>query len=185
MSENAYNVRAAKIWPWTQSTETYGTGVALNQLRGISIEMQYDTDELKVLGAVEETLAVAVSAEGVLRMAGFEDGLWDMIGTDDSSSGADTHINNEDGGDDAPYFGLAVAIALKGGGDKHVYLPKVQLQKSVDIDLGEDNQFLIPDLDYKAMRLRLASGTTYPVRKSFTKATATALADVDDVLGLS
>lgn len=186
MASTPFGVRTSTVWLWDADTETYGTGVETQSLQAVSFDPQHDTDMLRVLGVVEETLSVFTHIAGSADFGGIDwASMSVMLGTDDSSSGANTHQNDDEGGDDLPYFGWAFAIPLKNGKEAHVYLPKVQLQKRVPLELTAENQFAIPSIDFMAMRLRLADGTTYPVRKYFEKASSTALADIDGVIGLA
>jgi len=181
-----YSVRTAKVWAWDPSAETYGTGVEIPNLQGFSVEPQHDTDELKNLGAIEETLSVLTSMDISISLGGIHwVSMAVMQGTNNSSSGGDTNINEDEGGDDLPYFALAVALPLKSGKEAHLYFPKCQLQSNVPLDISDQNQFVIPDVDIKAMRLRTAAGNTYPVRKYFEKASETALADIDTVFTIA
>jgi hypothetical protein len=171
-----YRCEGFSVAPWTASTEAYGTPVSVQNVQGVSVEPQHDTDEQKILGAVEETLSVLTSLDITVSFGGIDwASMAVMSGTADSSSGGATHHNNDDGGDDMPYFGAWMKFPLKGGGEAHVGFPKCQLQSRIPLDLGEQNQLLVSEIDVKAMRLRLADGTTLSIRYYREYAAATAL----------
>lgn len=165
MASIPYLCRAMSVASWNSTAETYGTPASVSNLQGVSIDPQHDNDELKILGAIEETLSVLTSMDLSVSFGGVD---WPtmaiMSGTDDESSGGATHRNNDAGGTNMPYFGAWFAFPLSGGREAHVGLPKCQLQSRIPLDVSEQNQFAIPEIDVKAMRLRLADGTTYDVR---------------------
>jgi hypothetical protein len=176
MSSILYLVRTMSVYLYNITAETFGTGVAVSNLQGANFDPQHDTDMLKILGAIEESLSVMTHLTVGLSFGGLDwPSLAVMTGTDDSSSGAETHRNDDDGGEDLPYFGAAFALPLKSGREAHIYLPKCQLTKRPAINVSEQNKFAIPDIEMIAMRLRLAAGTTLPVRKYKEVAANTAL----------
>jgi len=171
---------------FTISTEQYGAPQAVANVQGVSIEPVHDTDELKILGAIEEGLSVLTAMDIGVSFGGFDWlSLAIMAGTDNESSGAATNINEDEGGTNMPYFGAALAFPLQGGREMHVYLPKCQLQSRIPIDVSEQNQFSIAEIDIRAMRLRLSDGTTLPIRKTMEYDTQTDLpADFNAAFGL-
>lgn len=187
MAQIPYLCRAFSVAAWNPTTEQYGSPEEVANLQGVSIEPQHDTDELKILGAIEEGLSVLTSMTVTVSFGGFDwDTLAIMAGNDDESSGTTTHINEDEGGEDMPYFGAALAFPLKGGREMHVYLPKCQLQSRVPLDVSEQNQFSNPEIDILAMRLRLSDGTLLPIRKFQEVAANTDLpADFTTAFGIS
>lgn len=181
-----YLARAISVALWNASTETYGTPVSVNNIQGISFEPTMDNDEMQVLGANEESLAVLKGMDVSMQFGGLDwSSLAIMQGTNDASSGGATHVNEDEGGQNLPYFGLVAAISLHGGREAHVYLPKCQLDSRVPLDISDQNQFVMPEIDAKALRLRLADGTTFPIRSWREYETETTLpTDFDTAFGL-
>jgi hypothetical protein len=171
-----YSVNKVAVATWNPITEQWGTPQSVQNIQTISFVPEHDTDELKILGAVEELLSVLVSAMVTFQFGGIDwTALTIMGGMDDASSGGDTHINAyEAGGEGMPYFGLAYSIPLKGGAEMHMYVPKCQLTKNIPLEF-DMNKFATPSIDAKAVRLRLADNTLYQVGKTREKSTATAL----------
>lgn len=171
-----YLCRAMSVASFSVSTETYGSPESVANVQGVSIEPVHDTDELKILGAVEENLSVLTSMDMSVSFGGFDwTSLAIMAGTDNESSGQTLNINEDEGGTNMPYFGAALAFPLQGGREMHVYVPKCQLQSRIPIDVSEQNQFSIAEIDIKAMRMRLSDGTVLPIRKTMEYDTTTEL----------
>lgn len=180
-----YRVRQGKVWPFNPVTEAYGTGVACLNLQSVNFDPMHDTDLLKLLGANQEGLSVLTHINVSLNFGGVHwPSMSVMNGTDNTSSGADTNINEDDGADDMPYFGGAFAISLKGGRDAHVYFPKMQLTKRLPLDI-QQNSFTLPAIDSVALQLVLEDGTPFKVRYYSEKASETALAEIATRIGLS
>jgi hypothetical protein len=159
MADTPYLCRAMAVALWDPVAETYGTPKSVFNVGGVNIDPIHDTDEQKVLGAIEETLSVLTSMDWSIMFGGIN---WDIIALMTGQSG---NYYDDEGGEDMPYFGAALAFPVKGGKDMHVYLFKNQLQKRVPLDVSEQNQFIVPEIEVKAMRLRLTDGTTFPIRR--------------------
>lgn len=180
-----YQVNAAQVQALNLTAGTYGSQVAISQLRGIGNSPQHDTDEAYNFGAIEHMLSVLTHSTGVLRMTGLDwTALAVMLGTDNDSSGDDSNRNNATAGQNLPYWSLSVAIPVVGGKEAHVHFPYCQLETWPEFDLGEENQFMVPDLDFRAARLQI-SGTAYKLWYYLEKATTTALQNITAIMGLA
>lgn len=158
-----YSVRAMSVATWSFTTETYGTPVSVANLQMTGLDPQHDTDLLKILGAHERGLSVQTDLTLNMSFGGLHwASLAVMTGLTDASSGDIKHRLSFNGGLNLGYFGAVLALPLDDGGDMHIYLPLCQLTKNLPLDF-EQNQFSRPEVEIKAMRLRLADDSTYPI----------------------
>jgi hypothetical protein len=175
-----YGIRAAKVAAWDASAETWGTPVVVRNLQSITIKPVMDNDKMRIYGADEHALAIIVAEELEMEFGGIDSEADEIMtgrtATDSGSGASETRRRKTEGGEDLPYFGMAVQIAVDGGGDIHVYFPRVKLKSLLGIEMAKENKFAIPKVTADVLRLRLDDGTTmYPVRDEVEHKVATAL----------
>lgn len=161
-----YRVAAANIWPYDSALETWGTYLALRNLSSFTATPQVDTDTMMVYGAIEHVLSVNTGFDLECMFGGLQQDAIDLItGRTRQESGAgDTEVwrGTSQDGDNKPYFAMAVQLSVDaGGGDVHVYFPRVKLFGDMPVELSENNAFVKPQVTFKAARLRMENQTLY------------------------
>ena len=180
MSTKPFQIVKVTAWLWNPVTETYGTGFDLQQPNMLTDTPIYDNDESRSKGTQVDTLNVLVGRDLTLGFGGIDDvGFSKLKGNNGNAYYDDT------GGDDTPYFGLAVALKLKGGKERHHYYPLVQAQGDIEVSVGVNNEFNDVELEMRAMTLETADGTQYTIRKYEIVAADTAFTDIGTKIGLS
>jgi hypothetical protein len=163
--------------------------VAVPNLQGIKITPTMDNDEMRGFGSLEHLLAVLVGAEVELDFGGIDkDTEVVMTGFASSSSGSgasEQRSTRYEGADNLPYFAYQVQIIADDEGDGHILLPRMKLDSLLPLEIAKENKFAMPNVKAKAVRLRKADNSLYPVFDFIEHATVTALSSTFTMAALS
>lgn len=153
-----------KVAAWTDATEQYGTPVVSKALQSVEMEPIMATDEGRVGGAVEHSLAIIEGFELTLSELGFDIAtmaiMTPMTHALSGSGVSGRRTLTIPTGSNFPYFGMIARIALDGGGQLHVGFPRCKVMNHFAIDAAESGEFSIPEIEITAARLRLSDDST-------------------------
>ena len=174
-----YGVREAYVFPFTESTATWGTGIKLRNMIMFKLTPKHDTDIMPVYGRDEKGLSVVRGGDIEMQLGGVQNDTDEvMTGRTSRTSGSGaTEKRTRDIGDDSlPYFGLAVALKTKNDiGDVHIYCPNVMLSSLLALDLTETAKFSVPNVPAMLFGLSSEAGDRYRLWYEVELATKTAL----------
>lgn len=165
-SSRIYKVLAASVWPYTENTETYGTEVPSNRIETFQFTPEYDTDTGRDFGVKRDLLSVLVGEQLQVTHVGFNANQLEALTgrtLDESESPVGNRARRSQDGDDHPYIGFGVVLAVQGGGSVLRMYPRVKLMGDSGMTLNETNQFVRPQLTMEAASLLLADGTRYDI----------------------
>lgn len=174
-----YLINAAKVASWDPVAETWGTPVAVPNLQSFTKKPVTDNDLMKIYGVNEHALSVLAGEELEVEIGGLSsasDAI--MTGRQATSSGSgdsETRKRRNQGGGNLPYFGWALQILTDGGGDIHLFYPRLKLRSLFPIEMAKDSKFVVPKVTIDVLRLRLEDGTLYPISDEVEHKVATSL----------
>lgn len=145
----------AKIAVLDTSDDTYATAVDVPSVQALMGDLQTVNDQLEGDDKITDTHANVISAQVSLRFGTVDLDVLDVLMNDDrEDSGSEPNQYSKlDIGDGSKfqYFGLCGKInATQGGGDTHVWFPKVKVMEGFSIGF-EYGQYSIPELSCQAI----------------------------------
>jgi hypothetical protein len=163
-----YSIKRASIWPYVESTETWGTKIDLSNVGSASWSPEMQTDKLPVYGKMARGLAVAVGHELSISFGGLQDDARAaMTGRASALSGDEPNEvrgHSSEDGKNMPYFAICVDLRLDDGSGDGIYRvanPFAMLQSLFALEMDDTHKFIKSQVPAYCFNLIQEDGTEY------------------------
>lgn len=150
-----FGLRDVKIAPWN-ATGDYGDEVDVPSVQMMGSTLEELFARLEGDDKITATQSLAIAGQVALRFGSVSlDVLEVIIGNTVTSSVASPNQVKQlkiTGGDTMPYFGICGQVmAAQGGGDTHIFFPKVKIASNIQLANLQYGQFAIPEVTLDAV----------------------------------
>jgi len=147
-----FGLEDVKIATW-DATDDYGTAVDVPSVQLMGTVMQTSSAQLEGDDMITDSHAQIVGGQVRLRFGSVSVAALEiLLGISSTASGSLQDHLKLSGGDNMPYFGICGKMsATQGGGDLHVFLPKVKIMEDVTLAQAEYGNYLIPEVGAQAI----------------------------------
>ena len=133
---------------------TFGTAVQVPSIKIYNVDYKTVSAELEGDDTITATAAIATKADCDIQFGGITMSAYQVLtGINPTSSGSGSGYNAKMlfAATNFPYFAiLGQAYAAQGGGDTHIFVPKVKIMSGFSLKM-EFGQFTIPDVKATAV----------------------------------
>lgn len=165
----SYSIDSMDVAALDITANSYGTPASMLWVQGFEPDSQIADDDLMNRGALERSLSVLTHYEGTIMGAGLQAAILAILqGSSNSLSGTtpnQVRLIDINGGTNAPYWGCIAHLPIDQSGVLLWGFAMCQLSNRLSGSM-EQNQFVVPELEFRALRYRNTDGTTtLPIAK--------------------
>ncbi len=164
-----YSINEVEVAQYNMTTEQWGSAVRFDKVGGFENDPQVDEDALKSKGAMERLLSVLTHYEGTIIGAGVDSAVLNILDntTNTLTGTAGSYIRTMDiyGGNASPYFGLIAHLPADDGSVVMLAFPFCVCTTRLNLSM-EQNKFVLPEVGFKAARLRKTNGSVWPIMRT-------------------
>jgi len=137
-----YNPSGAVIARYNLNN-TYGTPGVVDYMGKFMFNYESDTDELKVSGAIVETLSIPTKAVGEMEQLSLDFVTWGLLtgyAADEYGSNPNRYYQTDVrfGGEGVPYCGIIIAYTATNGANALVGFPKFKIDTPMGFDVDQN-----------------------------------------------